>query len=152
MEITIKIDDKEIEKMKKKEPVEDEPKYSRYSRIIDCSMILKTIYGVPWTKDDLRYVLSRIQDHANNLLRSREIIVDGKCVRPGWLYLNEVLDMLGLSTRYEERYVGWAYYKDNPVGDNYVDFRLYDIDNRNYWVTFDKGFILDFNVDGNILI
>ena len=48
--------------------------------------------------------------------------------------------------------VGWIYDKDNPVGDNYVDFGLY-ADNLSYSDFangFDTAILLDFNVDGNI--
>ena len=49
--------------------------------------------------------------------------------------------------------VGWIYDKDNPVGDNYVDFGLYDGDkegSRRFVNELDNAVLLDFNVDGVI--
>lgn len=50
--------------------------------------------------------------------------------------------------------VGWIYDKKNPIGDNYVDFGIYDTSkeaNRNFVNGYERTILLDFNVDGNIL-
>ena len=62
--------------------------------------------------------------------------------------------MLGIPRTRAGQIVGWVYDEDNPLGDNYVDFGIYDI-NREKTIDFVNGYerviLLDFNVDGNIL-
>lgn len=46
------------------------------------------------------------------------------------------------------------YDKKNPIGDNYVDFGIYNTSkeaNRNFVNGYERTILLDFNVDGNIL-
>ena len=52
------------------------------------------------------------------------------------------------------RFVGWIYDEKNPVGDNYIDFGIYDVNkpqNRDFVNGIERVILLDFNVDGNIL-
>ena len=45
-------------------------------------------------------------------------------------------------------------YEKNPVGDNFVDFGMYDMYNekaRDFVNGYERTILLDFNVDGNIL-
>lgn len=47
--------------------------------------------------------------------------------------------------------VGWVYQKDNPVGDNLIDFGLFDVGNpgaRDFVNGYNPAVLLDFNVDG----
>ena len=49
---------------------------------------------------------------------------------------------------------GVVYDKKNPIGDNYVDFGIYNTSkeaNRNFVNGYERTILLDFNVDGNIL-
>ena len=98
-----------------------------------------------WSKDpefNLMY-LRRQQDYANELLKSK-----------GHLYLNEVYDILGLPRSKAGQIVGWIYDEKNPIGDNYVDFGIYEQNrakNRDFVNGYEKTILLDFNVDGNIL-
>lgn len=81
------------------------------------------------------------ESYANDLLKAKKR-----------LFLNDVYEMLGLPQTKAGQVVGWVYDKDNPVGDNYVDFGLYT-DNLSYsdFVNgLDPAILLDFNVDGNI--
>lgn len=98
-----------------------------------------------WTKDP-EYNLMFLKDqqrYANDLLKSR-----------GHLYLNEVYDLLGIPRSKAGQVVGWIYDEKNPVGDNFVDFGIYDT-HRSRVTDFVNGYertiLLDFNVDGNIL-
>lgn len=82
------------------------------------------------------------QQYANDLLISR-----------GHLFLNEVYDMIGVPRTKAGQVVGWVYNPENPVGDNYVDFGMYDIHRpgaREFVNGYEKAILLDFNVDGNI--
>lgn len=84
------------------------------------------------------------QNWANDKLRAQ-----------GHLYLNEVLDMLGLPRSLPGTVVGWVYRHDNEAktGDNYVDFGVFCGETE--WVEAfidgdEKYCTLDFNVDGPI--
>lgn len=112
--------------------------YSDYARFFDeaCS---------GWTKDpELNLMfLKRQQSYANDLLRRR-----------GYLFLNEVYDMLGIPRTKAGQVVGWVYDENCPVGDNYVDFGIYDIHRekcRDFVNGYERTILLDFNPDGNIL-
>ena len=103
-------------------------------------------YSPNWTKDpeyNLMY-LRRQQDYANEMLKIR-----------GHMFLNEVYDILGMKRSRAGQVVGWIYDKNNnnPNGDNYIDFGVYDIDNerkRAFVNGYEKSILLDFNVDGVI--
>lgn len=98
-----------------------------------------------WSKDpELNLLfLRQQQDAANFRLRDK-----------GYLFLNEVYDMLGIKRTQAGQIVGWIYDKDNPVGDNEIDFGIYDThrpENRNFVNGHERTILLDFNVDGPII-
>lgn len=89
-----------------------------------------------------KYFLFQTQNHANDMLKAR-----------GYLYLNEVYDMLGAPRTKAGQVVGWIYDEKNPIGDNFVSFGLdniYDPCLRDFINGYEKVVLLDFNVDGNI--
>jgi hypothetical protein len=98
-----------------------------------------------WSRDPgyNQLFLSAQQNYANDLLKAR-----------GYVFLNDVYEMLGLSHTSAGQIVGWIY---NPSGDhggdNYIDFGIFDGD-RHSGMRFVKGYadsiLLDFNVDGII--
>ena len=97
-----------------------------------------------WTKDpEMNLVFLRQQQNwANELLKTR-----------GYLFLNEVYDMLGIERSKAGQVVGWVYDETNPDCDNYVDFGIYDIYNerkRAFVNGWERSILLDFNVDGDI--
>ena len=72
----------------------------------------------------------------------------------GYLFLNDVYDMLGIPRTKAGQIVGWIYDEKNPIGDNFVDFGIYDGNKetvRNFVNGYERTILLDFNVDGNIL-
>lgn len=97
-----------------------------------------------WTKDpefNLMFLKDQ-QRYANDLLESR-----------GHLFLNEVYDMLGIPRTTAGAVVGWIYDKKNPIGDNEVDFGIYDLydeKKRDFVNGYERTILLDFNVDGEI--
>ena len=98
-----------------------------------------------WTKDAEMnlFFLKRQQDYANDMLKSR-----------GYVFLNEVYDMLGIARTKAGQIVGWVYDEEKPNGDNYIDFGIYDIYKegaRDFVNGRERSILLDFNVDGNIL-
>lgn len=95
-----------------------------------------------------------VSDNEYNLffLKKAESFANDKLRINGYLFLNEVYEMLGIPKTKAGQVVGWVYDEKNPVGDNYVDFGLYK-DNLSYsdFVNgYDPAILLDFNVDGNI--
>lgn len=124
--------------VKKTVEVADPNGYSVYARFFDDGCI-------GWTKDP-EYNLMFLKDqqrYANDLLQTR-----------GHLFLNEVYDMLGIPRNKMGQVVGWIYDEKNPVGDNFVDFGIYDVHDeakRNFVNGYERTILLDFNVDGNIM-
>lgn len=83
------------------------------------------------------FLLRAEQNYANDLLKAR-----------GHVFLNEVYDRLGLPRTKAGQIVGWVYNPENPVGDNYIDFGMNEVYVEDAG---DCRYILDFNVDGNVL-
>lgn len=115
-------------------PVEE---HSPYARFFESDS--------PYWENDSSYnliFLRKQQAYANELLRSQ-----------GYLFLNDVYEMLGIPKCPYGQIVGWIYDEKNPIGDNYVDFGIYDINKpkcRDFVNGFEKVVLLDFNVDGII--
>lgn len=136
-EVSVDKDGKETVK-KTTVDVMDPNNYSQYSIIFDD--------GNPgWDKDPelTKYFLIQQQNWANDRLKAR-----------GHLFLNEVYDMLGAKRTKAGAQVGWVYDEKSPVGDNYVDFGIFDIHNpksRDFVNGHERVIVLDFNVDGVIL-
>ena len=111
--------------------------YSDYARFFDESC-------EAWQRDpeyNLMFLRSQ-QQYCNDLLKSR-----------GRLFLNEVYRMLGIPETKAGQVVGWVYDAEFPVGDNFVDFGIYDMTKERVraFVNGDEpNILLDFNVDGNI--
>lgn len=135
----VSVDDKGKEKaVKKTVNVVDPNMHSDYARFFDDGC-------VGWDKDpeyNLMFLRNQ-QNHANELLKTK-----------GHLFLNEVYDMLGIPRTRAGQVVGWVYDEEMPIGDNFVDFGIYDINNdkaRDFVNGYERTILLDFNVDGNIL-
>ena len=112
--------------------------YSPYAKFYDDGCL-------GWCKDpELNLMfLRRQQDAATERLKDK-----------GHLFLNEVYDMLGIPRTKAGQVVGWIYDEKNPIGDNYVDFGIYDITketHRNFVNGYERTILLDFNVDGSII-
>ena len=111
--------------------------YSDYARFFDEAS--------PCWQNDPEYNLMFLraqQQYANDLLRAK-----------GRLFLNDVYDMLGIEKTKAGQVVGWVYDRENPNGDNFVDFGIYDMSKervRAFVNGYETNILLDFNVDGNI--
>ena len=131
-------DEKGKEKtVKKTVNVADPNTYSEYARFFDdgCDN---------WQKDSEHnlWYLKQQQNYANEKLKIN-----------GYLFLNEVYDMLGIPRTKAGQIVGWYYDEKDPTRDNYVDFGIYDVTkeaNRNFVNGYERTILLDFNVDGPI--
>lgn len=91
-----------------------------------------------WTKDPTRnkFYLLRQQDYMNENLKAL-----------GRVFLNEVFEALGMPRTKLGQVVGWIYDEKNPIGDNFVNFGLYDSQRKGI----NGAIVLNFNVDGCIL-
>lgn len=96
-----------------------------------------------WTKSPElnKYFLIQTQNQANDKLRLN-----------GILTLNEVYDMLGAPRTKYGQLAGWVYTKDCSVGDNFVDFGLFDTTTPCDLVNCtERSVVIDFNCIGNLL-
>ena len=111
--------------------------YSDYAKFFDE-------FNPNWQNDpeyNLMFLRAQ-QQYANDLLKAK-----------GRLFLNEVYDMLGLERTKAGQVVGWVYNPENPTGDNFVDFGIYDMSKervRAFVNGYEPSILLDFNVDGDV--
>lgn len=89
-------------------------------------------------------------DHDENVifLKAQERYANDLLVSKGYLFLNDVYEILGLSRTKAGQVVGWIYDPENGEGDNYVSFGLHD--NKDFLAGFSDVPLLDFNVQGVI--
>lgn len=135
--ITIKIDEDELKNVEIENTNEEEisKTTSDYARWFcdDC---------IGWSKDAESNLifLQYQQSYANEKLRAQR-----------YLFLNDVYGMLGIPKSKTGQMVGWIYDEENPVGDNYVDFGIFEERNKDFVNGLNPTILLDFNVDGSIL-
>lgn len=135
---TVEVDENGKEKkVKKTVEVANPNAYSPYAKFFDSSCL--------GYSDNAEYNLCFLkaqQASANELLKNRK-----------FLFLNDVYDMLGIERTKAGQVVGWVYDEEHPVGDNFIDFGIYDTNieaNRRFVNGLEKVILLDFNVDGNV--
>lgn len=112
--------------------------YSEYARFFDEA-------STHWEKDP---------EYNLMFLRAQQQYANDKLKATGMLFLNEVYDMLDIPRTKAGQIVGWVYDSKNPIGDNYVDFGIYDTSRekvRDFVNGYERVILLDFNVDGNVL-
>ena len=104
-----------------------EKTFSKYAVIFEESCIA-------WTKDMAlnRHYITHINNLYNDKLR-----------RHGYVFLRDIFENLGIPTTQDSIICGWVYDANNPVGDNYIEIQVTELD--------DSKMMLDFNVYGNIL-
>lgn len=110
---------------------------STYARFFDESC-------AGWTKNPEinRHFLQCQQNWLNERLKSR-----------GYVFLNEVYEALGMMPTQAGQHVGWIYDEEHPIGDNFIDFNIFNIDDerkRAFVNGYERSILLDFNVDGDI--
>lgn len=118
--------------------VADPNTYSEYARFFDdgCN---------GWSKDP---------EHNLWFLKCQQAQANDRLKLNGYLFLNDVYEMLGIPRTKAGQVVGWIYDEKHPVGDNFVDFGIYNIDIekcRDFVNGYERTILLDFNVDGPIL-
>ena len=99
-------------------------------------------------------------------LKAQQQYANDKLIAQGYLFLNDVYSMLGIQPSKAGQIVGWVYDTKNPMGDNYIDFGIYDVkiagyrndmtndsineERRDFVNGYRPSILLDFNVDGNV--
>lgn len=128
-----------------------EKKVKRTVSIVDSNMpsdyaryfVYKEARAAEPSFDYNLFFLKAQQELANNLLKTR-----------GYLFLNDVYDMLGIDRSLAGQVVGWVYDKNaDDHGDNFVDFGIQEVYRKREDAIggVEKVILLDFNVDGGIL-
>lgn len=112
--------------------------YSQYARYFDES-------SPYWEKTaEYNQMFLRIkQNYFNEMLKAKKFI-----------FLNDVYEALGIPRTQAGQFVGWVYDENNPIGDNYIDFGIYDVrrsSSRDFVNGYENAILLDFNVDGEIV-
>lgn len=135
MKIIIEIDGELSNSRKSTGDFDEVRGYSQYAKFFDESC-------PNWVKDS-GYNLA--------FLRLSQVEANDRLKRQGYLFLNDVYTMLGLPVTKAGQLVGWIYDPENDVGDNYVDFGLYDVKSNQFINEYANIILLDFNVDGMII-
>jgi hypothetical protein len=122
----------ETGKKEKVKVLTDPSAVSQYARFFDEN-------NANWSRVDheRNHFWLKIQnDLANHVLQTH-----------GFIFLNEVYELLGFDKTSAGSVVGWVLDED---GDGFVDIGLYDARNADFLNGHEKGILLDFNVDGVI--
>lgn len=138
-EISTSVDENGITNVTSKQVYAVDPnQWSIYAKFFDES-------NGNWVSDASmnRAFLQMIQNQCNDKLRAQ-----------GYLFLNDVYEALGMERTVVGQCVGWYYDEKDPIGDNFVDFGIFNTSSqkaRDFVNGFEKSILLDFNVDGNIV-
>lgn len=137
-ETTVTEDGSEVTE-KKTVKVAEGPFYDEFTRIFDesSSCFVKNA-------ERNKYFVLQVENWANIKLREQ-----------GFLFLNDVYEALGFDKTPGGQVVGWVYDEKNPIGENRVDFGIFDDtyvkNNARFINGYERAVILNFNHDGNIL-
>lgn len=97
-----------------------------------------------WQKDPEhnKWFLLQQQNYANEKLKAQ-----------GYLFMNDVLESLGLPKTKAGQIVGWRYRPSDPTIDSYVDFGIFDMskpENVDFVNGYERSVWITLNVDGPI--
>lgn len=132
-----------VKKSKKEVALVNLDGHSEYARFFDdmSGYYEKNRDGRPNNDYNMMFLLAR-QKEANFRLEKQ-----------GYLFLNDVYDMLGLEKSIAGQSVGWIYDPDRSDIDSYVTFNIFECQRENdrFIEGYEDVLLLDFNVDGVIL-
>jgi hypothetical protein len=139
IEVTETDENSKEKKVKKNATVVDNPMPSDYARYF----AYPEARAAEPNADYNAFFLKAQQELANHMLRAN-----------GFLFLNDVYEMLGIEKSRAGQAVGWVYDKNREDhGDNWVDFGIQEVYRKRSDKPgdYEKVFLLDFNVDGPIM-
>ena len=87
-------------------------------------------------------------------LINQQRYLNDKLKAEGRLFVNDVNNALGFPITAAGQVAGWVYDEKHPIGDNCIDFGLFDLDNPravDFVNGYERSIIIDYNCDGNIL-
>lgn len=91
-------------------------------------------------------------DYNRMILKGHQDLANHKLKADGYLFLNDLYEMLGIERSIAGQTVGWIYDKNREDhGDNYVDLRAREVYRKTNSGGYEKVFVIDPNVDGPIL-
>lgn len=131
--------------------VQKYPGISQYARVFDEGEWDEANKKWIWKN----YVWKDDNDQNQANLRYIEREMNGRLVRDGFLFLNDVYRRLGIPLSIDGQVVGWSY--NSERGDHAVSFGVFDDDprqlpcNRDFTAGRSNTPLLDFNVDGPII-
>lgn len=139
-EITTTVTDAKGKEKQKTDKIKvaDPSEYSDFARIYDDG-------NIGWTKDPQTNLA---------FLKCQQAAATQRLKKQGYLFINDVYEMLGFPKTREGQVAGWIFNEKEPVGDNFVDFGIYDITKqttKDFVNGYERSIVLDFNIDGNIL-
>lgn len=137
VEKTVKNEDGSEQTIKKIVEVGNPSDHSPYAKCFD-----ETCDGWVRNSEENLFFIKQTQDYLNDILQKR-----------GYVFLNEAYDRLGFPRTKAGQFVGWVYDEESPVGDNYIDFGIFNLhdENKRAFVNgYEPSIWLDFNVDGPI--
>lgn len=111
---------------------------------------LHDIYSIVWCEGNLGW--TRNPELNKVFLINQQRYANDKLRMKGFLSLNDVYEMLGAPTTAYGQLAGWVYTEDSSVGDNYVDFGIFNIHNEkacDFVNGTERSIILDFNCIGD---
>lgn len=143
--------DKELRynlKARKIEEVKVDPETGKEKKVKKTVMVadpdLESDYVVYF--DSKSYCYEKDGSYNEMFLRSQQQFANDRLITRGHVFLNEVLDALGLPRTPAGQIVGWT--KNGP--DGYIDFRIQHVMRENKNGQLEPAYLLDFNVEGNI--
>lgn len=92
-------------------------------------------------------------EYNKSWLRLRQSLANDQLKARGYMYLNDVYDLLGIRRTKAGYKYGWIFDVKNPKRQNFIDFGIYDIHkagSRDFVNGLERSILLDFNVDGVI--
>lgn len=104
----------------------------------DCAIFFGKDYSECISSDD--------PEEAYNFIRSQEEWANAVLQEQGYIFLQDIYDSLGVD-KFAPDGVGWC----AGIGDNFVDFGIYNVRNGRAVNGLEPVFLLDFNHDGYIL-
>lgn len=127
----------------------NEKKVTKTVEVVDPN-VSHDLYSIVWCEGNAgwtksaelnKFFLVQQQNAANDKLRLN-----------GVLTLNEVYEMLGAQKTSYGQFAGWVYTEDSSIGDNYVDFGIFNLNDDkacDFVNGYERSIILDFNCIGD---
>lgn len=119
--------------------------------VVDDNSVLGSQYSFFFDETSANW--SKDPEYNKMFLMKQQSYFNDRLKRKGHLFLNEVLDGLGIDRTRAGAVVGWRNDENDPDCDCFVDFGIMNVHreaSRRFVNGYEKSVMLDFNVDGVI--